>query len=476
VSTPALPHTASSFPDGFVWGTATSSYQIEGSVDADGRGPSIWDTFSHTPGAVYNDDTGDHACDHYQKLEGDLDLLAELGAPSYRFSVAWPRIQPTGKGPVHQPGLDFYRRLVAGLRDRGIVPALTLYHWDLPQPLEDAGGWTVRDTADRFAEYAALVAEGLGDEVGMWTTLNEPWCSAWLGYGDGVHAPGRKDIGAAVAATHHLLLAHGLGVEAIRAGVPGEALVGITLNPAPVRAASDHPDDQAVARLTDGNLNRIFLDPLRHGRYPEDMLEHYAGRQPGFSVVADGDLDIISRPIDFLGVNYYFPHMVAARGRASAVTALGLGVSETEAPVHADLGAVSVSRPGWEHTTMGWEVEPAGLTELLVRINADWGPIPMYVTENGGAYGDYVDPDGVVRDRDRIRYLNNHFRAALDAISAGVDLRGYFVWSLLDNFEWARGYHERFGLVWVDFPTSARLPKESFTWYQDVVRTNRLPG
>lgn len=465
------PDSAAAFPEGFLWGTATASYQIEGSVDADGRGPSIWDTFSHTPGAVFNGDTGDRACDHYNLLERDLDLLATLGAPSYRFSVAWPRIQPTGKGPAHAPGLDFYRRLVGGLRDRGITPALTLYHWDLPQPLEDAGGWAVRDTAERFAEFAAIVVDAMGGEVDMWTTLNEPWCSAWLGYGNGIHAPGRRDIGAAVAASHHLLVGHGLAVDALRAGAGRAIKIGITINPSPVRAASPHPDDVAAARLVDGNLNRIWLDPIFRGSYPQDVAEHYGSH---FSVVADGDLAVISRPIDFLGINYYRPALVADAGRAAAIPTLGLAVPEVDSPVDDDMQVVGVSRPEWERTSLDWEVEPAGLTEVLVRIYRDYGPVPMYVTESGAAYGDYVDPNGQVRDLDRISYLDRHFRAALDAIAEGVDLRGYFVWSLLDNFEWARGYHERFGLVWVDFPSGARLPKESFTWYQDVVRHNRL--
>jgi beta-glucosidase len=461
------------FPDGFLWGTSTASYQIEGAVDADGRGPSIWDTFSRTPGAVHNGDTGDVACDHYHRLEGDLDLLAELGAPGYRFSVAWPRIQPTGKGPANPVGLDFYRRLVDGLRQRGIVPALTLYHWDLPQPLEDAGGWTVRDTAERFAEYAAIVAEALGDRVGLWITLNEPWCSAWQGYGSGSHAPGRHDIGAAVAANHHLLLGHGLGVDAVRAVVPA-AKVGISLNVAPIRAASDHPDDLAAARRVDGNQNRLFTEPLFLGRYPEDMVEHYARHRPGFSVVADGDLEVISRPLDFLGVNFYFPQLVAAADRVREANGAGFALPPAHNDVAEDLGVVGVYRPEADRTAMNWEIDPRGLTELLVGLHRRHGPIPMYITENGGAFADYVGPDGAVHDEDRIAYLDGHLRACHDAIAAGVDLRGYFLWSLLDNFEWAHGYHKRFGLTWVDYPTGTRLPKDSFGWYQDVVAANRV--
>jgi beta-glucosidase len=478
VSISALPTDAStpvlSFPDGFLWGTSTASYQIEGAVDVDGRGPSIWDTFSHSPGATHNGDTGDVACDHYYRLESDLDLLSELGAGAYRFSVAWPRIQPSGKGPANQTGLDFYRRLVDGLRHRGIVPVLTLYHWDLPEPLEDAGGWTVRDTAERFAEYGAIVAEALGDRVGLWITLNEPWCSAWQGYGSGSHAPGRRDIGAAVAANHHLLLGHGLGVNAIRSAVHG-AQVGLSLNVAPIRAASDHPDDLAAARRVDGNQNRLFTEPLFRGRYPEDMVEHYAPHQPGFSVVADGDLEVISRPIDFLGVNFYFPQLVAATDRVAEANVAGFGVTPVHNNVAEDLGAVGVFRPEADRTAMNWEIDPRGLVELLVGLHESYGPIPMYITENGAAFPDYVGPDGAVHDADRIAYLDGHLRAAHDTVTAGVDLRGYFLWSLLDNFEWAHGYHKRFGLTWIDFPTGTRLPKDSFAWYHKVVATNALP-
>jgi beta-glucosidase len=479
VSIPALvpPDSTSalSFPEGFLWGTATASYQIEGAVHAGGRGPSIWDTFSRQPGATRNGDTGDVTTDHYHHLDRDLDLLADLGAGSYRFSVAWPRIQPSGKGPASQAGLDFYRRLVDGLGERGIAPTLTLYHWDLPQPLEDAGGWTARDTAARFGDYAGIVADALGDRVGLWITLNEPWCSAWLGYGAGVHAPGRRDIGAAAAANHHLLLGHGLGVDAVRAAVPG-AQVGISLNVAPIRAASDHPDDLAAARRVDGNQNRIFTEPLFFGRYPEDMIEQYASHRPGFSVIADGDLEVISRPIDFLGVNFYFPQIVAAAGRIREANAAGYGAPPPGNDLAADLGVVHVQRAEAKTTAMNWEVDPCGLTELLVGLHERYGPIPLYVTENGAAYSDYVGPDGCVHDANRIRYLDAHLRAAHEAMAAGADLRGYFLWTLMDNFEWAHGYQKRFGLIWVDYPTGARLPKDSFSWYRDVVATNTLPA
>ncbi|MGH9006761.1 MAG: GH1 family beta-glucosidase, partial [Acidimicrobiales bacterium] len=438
------------FPSGFLWGTASSAYQIEGSVDADGRGPSIWDTFSHRTGATRNGDTGDVACDHYRRLPQDLDLLGALGAGAYRFSVSWSRVQPTGKSPANEVGLDFYRALVDGLRARGIVPVATLYHWDLPQALEGAGGWVARDTAERFAELAGIVAAALGDRVGRWTTLNEPWCSAWLGYGAGTHAPGRQDLGAAAAATHHLLLGHALALDALRAAVP-HAPVGITLNLAPVRAASGHPDDLAAARRLDGNLNRLFLEPIFSGAYPEDVLEHYRGHGPGFSVVRAGDLEAISRPIDFLGVNYYRPELVAAAGRTVEAQAAGWWVVPADHDaINGDLGVRTVVRPETARTQMGWPIEAGGLTELLVGLQRDHGPIPMYVTENGAAFADYVGPDGTIHDNERIAYLDAHLRAAHDAIAKGVDLRGYFVWSLLDNFEWAHGYQHRFGLVWVD--------------------------
>lgn len=463
------------FPPGFLWGVSTAAYQIEGAVDEDGRGRSIWDTFSHTPGATHNGDTGDVACDHYHRLDEDLDLLAELGVSAYRFSVSWPRIQPYGKGPANTLGLDFYRRLIDGLGERGIVPALVLYHWDLPQALEDAGGWVVRETAERFAEYASIVAESLGDGVGMWTTINEPWCAAWLGYGSGEHAPGRRDLGAAAAATHHLLLGHGLAVDAVRAAV-GDAKVGITLNVAPVRPATDHPDDVAAGHLLDGNLNRLFLEPVLEGRYPDDMLEHYARYSPGFSVIKDGDLDVTSRPIDMLGVNFYTPQLVAAVSRRAEARAAGYCVPSAPAsPVHADLGILPVTHPDVTQTQMGWAIDPAALTELLVGLHGAYPNLPFYVTENGAAYADYVGTDGAIHDRDRIAYLDSHLRALGDAVTAGVDLRGYFLWSFLDNFEWAHGYHKRFGICWVDYPTGTRMRKDSFGWYGGVVRANALP-
>jgi beta-glucosidase len=468
------PHNESpprSFPPGFLWGTATASYQIEGAVDVDGRGPSIWDTFSHRPGAVWNGDNGDVACDHYHRIEEDLDLMKKLGVGSYRFSVAWPRVQPDGKGPANQAGLDFYRRLVDGLLARDIEPTLTLYHWDLPQPIEDEGGWCVRDTSERFGEYVDIVARALGDSVERWITLNEPWCSAWLGYGAGRHAPGVKDIGKAIAATHHLLLAHGNAVPNLRSAIPG-AKVGITLNLGVSRPGTTHELDLAAARRADGNLNRIFLDPVFRGHYPEDMLEHYHDDLPGFTVVQDGDMGVISQPLDFLGVNYYFPGTIMDSSRAKEARAAGYGVPLGEQ--FPDLRVLSLETPGTDTTSMGWEVDASGLTELLVRVKSDYTELPIYITENGAAFDDYVDPNGHVLDLDRVSYLEEHISAVHDAIEAEVNVQGYFVWSLLDNFEWSYGYSRRFGIVWVDFPTGTRLPKASFSWYANTVRNNGL--
>jgi len=465
---------ATRFPTGFVWGTKTSSYQVEGAVDAGGRGASIWDTFSHGSGTTRNGDTGDVACDHYRRLDEDLDLLADLGARAYCFSVAWSRVQPTGSGPANQQGLDFYRRVVDGLTQRSIMPVLTLYHWDLPQSLEDAGGWVSRDTVGRFAEYASLVAGALGDVVPMWITLNEPWCSSWLGYGTGEHAPGKRDHGLAAAATHHLLLAHGESVNALRAQV-SSAQVGIGLNLQPIRAATDHEEDRAASRRVDGNLNRLFLDPLFKGSYPSDMLEHYAAFSPGFDVAVDGDLEVIRQPIDFLGVNFYSPTTVCAPTRCAEARAAGYWIPEPDRRERVgDLGAVQVLNAEFARTQMGWEIEPAALTEIMTRVRDEYTTIPLYVTENGAAFDDYAGPDGAIRDGERIQYLETHIRSVHDAIAAGVDVRGYFVWSLLDNFEWSHGYSRRFGLTWVDFRSGERIPKASFAWYRRTVRANAL--
>jgi beta-glucosidase len=447
------------FPDGFLWGVATAAYQVEGAVREDGRGVSIWDTFSHTPGKVRHGDTGDIAVDHYHRFEQDIDLMAELGIQAYLFSIAWPRIQPEGRGSPNQDGLDHYRRLVDGLRARNIVPTVTLYHWDLPQALEDQGGWTTRDTSARFAEYASIIFEALNADVPLWITLNEPWVSAWLGYGSGLHAPGIRERSKALAASHHLLLGHGLGLQAMHNAGTRDARHGITLNLTPVRPASDDPADVDAARLVDGNQNRMFLDPVLKGRYPEEMMEHY-GSQEDLSFIRDGDLDIISGDIDFLGVNYYTRDVVTARPDPR---------DRPTRRAFEDLGATPIQSPGMETTAMGWTIDVEALTDLLVRIRQEYPPIPLYITENGAAFYDYVDPEGDVDDEDRVGYLEAHFRAVLKAIERGVDLRGYFVWSLIDNFEWAEGYSKRFGIVFVDYGTQRRIPKQSAVWYRDVI-------
>jgi beta-glucosidase len=450
------------FPGHFRWGAATAAFQVEGSTAADGRSDSIWDVFCRRPGAVANGDTGDPACDHYRRMPDDVALMADLGLGTYRFSVAWPRVRPGG-GPVNRAGLDFYSRLVDALLDKGIRPWLTLYHWDLPQSLEDAGGWTHRDTAHRFVEYAESVADVLGDRVPTWTTLNEPWCSSLLGYAEGQHAPGRTEPRAAVAAIHHLLLAHGLGVQALRARLP-EVDLGLTLNLAPVTpAAPERPEDVEVARRVDGLQNRVFLDPVLRGRYPADVWEDLAPFGLG-DHVREGDLDAIGERIDVLGVNYY----------TSAHVAAGDPGRESRPSPWVGAGPVQEVRRGLPVTAMGWEVDPGGLTRLLVRLHQEYPGTPLMITENGAAYPDAVDGDRAVRDDDRLAYLHAHLAAAHEAIERGVDLRGYFAWSLLDNFEWAHGYGKRFGLVHVDYATQRRTPKASARWYADVARSSRL--
>ncbi|WP_330439069.1 GH1 family beta-glucosidase [Micromonospora sp. NBC_00821] len=454
------------FPENFLWGAATAAYQIEGAARDDGRGPSIWDTFSRTPGKVYQGHTGDVACDHYHRYADDVALMAELGLRAYRFSVAWPRIQPDGTGPANPRGLDFYDRLTDTLLARGIDPIVTLYHWDLPQALGDRGGWTNRDTAEHFATYATAVYARLGDRIDVWTTLNEPWCSAYLGYANGLHAPGEQDPAAAFTAVHHLLLGHGLAARALRAA--GARSVGVTVNPADVRPADPQSAaDAAAVRLVDGLHNRIFLDPLLAGGYPDDVREHVARIvEPTF--IRDGDEKVIAAPIDLLGINYYAPSYVAGRPDGAGNGAY----PGTE-------GAVHFLPPAGPLTDMGWMIEPAGLTRLLERIAADYPGVPLLITENGGAFPDKPvadSPDGPTQviDADRIAYLDGHLRAAHEAISRGVDLRGYLVWSFLDNFEWAEGYRKRFGIVHVDYLTQRRTPKASARWYQEVISRNGL--
>ena len=434
---------------------ATSAYQVEGAVGEDGRGTSIWDTFCRKPGRIRRGDTGDVACDQYHRYEDDVALMADLGIGAYRFSVAWPRIQPEGRGAANQPGLDYYRHLVDALNRRGIAPLPTLYHWDLPQALEDEGGWGNRDTATRFAEYAAIVHRSLRGEVPSWITLNEPWVAAWLGYGTGIHAPGRTDDALALAASHHLLLAHGLARDAMGGG--GE--VGIALNLQPARQATENPRDVAAAGLADLHMNRQFLDPLFGRGYPAQLVEHYRPvSDMGF--VRDDDLEIIAGPLDFLGVNYYRRHMVTAEPTSEP------GADE----LPGSLGAWSIVPPGVEVTAMDWPIEPEGLTDLLIRLHRDYEPARIIVTENGAAFDDDLGPDGIVHDAERISFLRDHIAAARAALAAGVPLAGFLVWSLLDNFEWAEGYSKRFGLVHVDFATQARTPKMSARWYGRLMR------
>ncbi|HEU5470456.1 MAG TPA: GH1 family beta-glucosidase [Actinophytocola sp.] len=446
-----------SLPASFRWGVATSAYQIEGAVDEDGRGPSIWDTYCRVPGAIDGGDIGDVACDHYHRMPEDVALMRELDIDTYRFSVAWPRVQPGGKGPVNPAGMAFYDRLVDELLGAGIDPWLTLYHWDLPQELEDAGGWPVRDTAYRFADYAMLVFDRLGDRVRCWTTLNEPWCSAMLGYHIGRQAPGRQDFSAAIHAAHHLLLGHGLGTRRIREAASRPVELGITLNTGHVLPATDSEADRDAARRADGLGVRIWLDPLTRGRYPADVLDDLAAR--GVHIpVQDGDLDIIATPFDVLGVNYYFASYVSGVDSAgNRFDAAGLPVERS----------VTTGRPV---TAMNWEIVPEGFTDLLVRLSRDYPGIPLVVTENGAAFEDVPDENGSIDDEQRIAYLSAHIAAVAKARQDGADIRGYFVWTLMDNFEWAYGFAKRFGLIRVDYETQERTPKSSALWFRNLIR------
>ncbi|NUW36914.1 beta-glucosidase [Nonomuraea sp. SMC257] len=462
---------ARAFPENFLWGTATAAYQVEGAAAEDGRGPSIWDTFSHTPGRVDGGDTGDVACDHYHRLEEDLGILARLGVGAYRFSVSWPRVLPGGGDRLNQRGLDFYSRLVDGLLERGIAPVATLYHWDLPQELEEAGGWPHRDTALRFAEYAHRMGETLGDRVHTWITLNEPWCSAYLGYASGVHAPGRIDPADALAAVHHLNLGHGLAVQALRATAAPPARVAVTLNLHHVRGVSER-DAEAVRRI-DALANRAFLGPMLDGAYPRDLIEATAS-VTDWAFVRDSDESTACQPLDLLGVNYYNPVLVRGwDGETPRETADG-HADGSASPWIACEDVEFVQQPG-PYTEMGWNIDETGLTELLLRLHGDYPALPLVVTENGAAFADVLDGDGRVRDERRVDYLRRHLTAVADAIDAGADVRGYFVWSLIDNFEWARGYAKRFGIVYVDRETLDRTWKDSAHWYRDVVATGRVP-
>ncbi|WP_324802379.1 GH1 family beta-glucosidase [Streptomyces cyaneofuscatus] len=435
------------FPADFTWGVATAAYQIEGAVTEDGRSPSIWDTFSHTPGKVDNGDTGDTACDHYHRVPEDIGLIKQVGADAYRFSIAWPRVVPGGDGPVNKAGLDFYDRLVDGLLEAGVTPFVTLYHWDLPQVLQDRGGWTVRETSEHFAAYASHVVERIGDRVKDWATLNEPLCSAWIGHLEGRMAPGLTDLTAAVRASYHLHLGHGLAVQAIRAA-SSDARVGIVNNLSPIVPASTSEADLAAARRADGHINRWWLDPVLGRGYPQDMVETYGVELP----VRPGDLETIAAPLDWLGLNYYFRQIVTADPSGPAP-------GFTQVPV-ADA----------RHTYMDWEVYADGLEQLLLRLTEEYGVQRIYVTENGSAYQDTVAADGSVHDPERVAYLEEHLAACARAVAKGAPLAGYFAWSLLDNFEWAYGYDKRFGLVHVDYATQRRTVKSSGRRYAELIR------
>jgi len=437
----------SSFPSDFVWGAATASYQIEGAAHEDGRGESVWDRFCATPGKVRGGDNGDVACDFYHRYRDDVKLMKELGVDAFRFSIAWPRVLPQGRGEVNQAGLDFYDRLVDELLANEIEPFVTLFHWDTPQALEDAGGWPVRATAEAFVEYAEVVANRLGDRVRHWITHNEPWVYAWIGHAWGWHAPGRTSEADAVAVAHHLLLSHGWAVGAIRRASP-DARVGITLNLAHIYPATDTPEDEAAAYRRDGEDNRWFLDPIFRGSYPADLLERNELVAPH---ARDGDLDAVSAPLDFLGINNYSRFIVAAGPD----------------------GPRTVGNPEAQHTDMGWEVYPDGLHDVLVRVARDYEPAAIYITENGAAFPDVRVHDGHVHDVERTAYLESYIGAVARAIGGGAPVKGYFVWSLLDNFEWGFGYSKRFGIVYVDFPTLERVPKDSFYWYRELLASRR---
>jgi len=467
------------FPEGFLWGAASSACQIEGGATEGGRGDSIWDRFARRPGRVADGATPAVACDHYHRFREDVALMARLGLGAYRFSIAWPRIYPRGSGAVNRAGLDFYDSLTDALLELAITPVATLYHWDLPQGLQTRGGWPERDTARYFADFAEQVARRLGDRISLWITLNEPQATAHLGHEHGVHAPGTRGLGGALQAAHHLLLAHGLAVEVLRDLVP-RARVGIALNLAPVHPAGDSAADADAASRADGYFNRWYLDPLLRGAYPEDLQDAYRELEL-LPEVAEGDAEVIAAPLDFLGVNYYF-RLVVAAGTGTAAPGSGAapdrGMPAKGGPRQRELGfrVTNVSSGQQEgFTAMGWEVYPVGLNELLVRLQREYAPPTLYITENGAAYEDAPAPDGTVADGDRERYLRTHLEAVHAAVAAGVPVCGYFAWSLLDNFEWTYGYRKRFGLVRVDFDSQRRTPKRSAYWYRDVIAQGGLP-
>ena len=440
------------FPAGFYWGTATASYQIEGAPRADGKGESIWDHFAHTPGKIARGETGDVADDHYRLWQSDLDLMQRLNLNAYRFSIAWPRIFPDGYGRLNEAGLDFYERLVDGLLARGIEPFATLYHWDLPQTLQEKGGWANRDTAKAFADLAGALGRRLGDRITHWITHNEPGVTTVLGHVTGEHAPGARDPALILPVTHHLLLSHGLAVQALRSESPRPGQIGITLNLAVIEPASDREDDVMAARLFEGVWQDMYLEALYHQQYPDDIMTVLGMLGPTEGVMQPGDMSVIATPTDFLGVNYYTRSIVRA----------GRGAS----------GLPEVVAPGGPVTVMGWAVYPQGLRDLLLHVHQTYKPARIYVTENGAAYPDMLLPDGAVHDSARTRYLQLHFDATREAIAAGARVEGFFVWSFLDNFEWARGYEPRFGVVYVDFATQQRHIKDSGRFLAEVAATN----
>lgn len=445
------------FPKDFLWGAATASYQIEGAWDKHGKGESTWDRFTHTPGKIKNNDTGDVANDHYRLWKKDIGLMKKLGLKAYRFSIAWPRILPAGRGKVNQKGIDFYSRLVDGLLDANITPFATLFHWDLPQALEDEGGWATRSVTDAFVEYTDAITRALGDRVKHWATLNELSVVAWLGYETGVHAPGLKDIKLAVRAAHHLLLAHGLAVPVIRRNSP-DAEVGTVLNIGWKVPASKSTMDMDSARIDDGKWFRWFADPVYGRGYPADMVEYYSnqGALPnGLDFVKDGDMKTIAVPTDFVGLNYY-----------------GRNLHRVDSPDNDPQIDFPFPKTPEHWTEMDWENYPDGLAGSLMRVYFDYQPRKIYVTENGASYSTPPDEHGNVPDVHRTNYLKTHFAAAHKAMQAGVPLAGYFVWSLMDNFEWSFGYGQRFGIVWVNFETQERIIKDSAKWYKTVIKKN----
>lgn len=448
----------SDFPEDFLWGTATAAYQIEGAHNADGKGPNIWDTFCQVPGAIENGDRGDDSCDHYYRWESDLELMEKLGTNAYRFSTSWSRVLPEGRGRVNQAGIDFYKRLVDRLLEMGLQPALTLYHWDLPQALQDLGGWGNRDVCKWYRDYTELIFKTLSDRVALWFTHNEPWVVSWAGHYQGRHAPGKKDPALAIQVSHNLLLSHAMAVRTFKEGYQrGSSKIGAVLNLYPVEPADDRNESAAAAKLADGIHNRWFLDPLYKGSYPADVLSFFDSKGWKFHQAPEDLDEIHAYPGDFLGVNYYFRKTVI------------------EDRTNIALPWKEVLPPGAQSTEMGWEVHAKGMTDLLSRIRDDYAPAEMYITENGAAFPDKTVEDGIIADEDRRKFIEDHFEEALTCIRAGIPLKGFFVWSFFDNFEWARGYSKRFGLFGIDYKTQRRIPKKSALWYKAFLHSD-LPG